>query len=46
MSHGGVLTFGLAKEGLHQCRQLLDAAQSTDGQSLHVVFGLHEAPGD
>ncbi|WP_157660000.1 hypothetical protein, partial [Burkholderia ubonensis] len=28
MSYGRVLAFGLAKEGFHQCGQLLDSAQS------------------
>lgn len=41
-----MLTLGLAKEGLHKRRQLLDAVQRTDRQSLHFVFGLNEAFGD
>ncbi|WP_232464441.1 hypothetical protein, partial [Burkholderia ubonensis] len=28
VSYGRVLAFGLAKEGFHQCGQLLDSAQS------------------
>lgn len=46
MSHSRVLAFGLAKEGFHQCGQLLDSAQSADGQPFHLVLGLYEAFGD
>lgn len=31
MSHSRILTFWLAKEGLHQFRKLLDPAQGTEG---------------
>ncbi|KVU43892.1 hypothetical protein WK68_08655 [Burkholderia ubonensis] len=40
------MAFRLTKEGFHQRGQLLDSAQSVDGQPFHLVPGLYEALGN
>jgi hypothetical protein len=42
MSHSGILALGLAKEGLHQLGQFLDATHRADRQPLHLVLGLYQ----